>query len=119
MWLKRPDSLMDGILFASGVALVLGAIVIIKGASNGEQLLVPACQEVVVDVEKNGNVLAECPPGTYIEIDEAANVLCRCDAPRGPSRPPGLIFNDPMLTQPKNPDPEPARPPHDDKSTDI
>ena len=115
MWLKRPNALSDGILLATAIGLVLSAIVIIKGASSGEQYLVPLCQEVVVDVEKDGNILARCPAGTYIEIDTGANVLCRCPNGRAPDRAPTL-FIDPMPTEPKLT--EPPRP-RDDKSIQL
>lgn len=113
MWLPKPNALKDGVIFATACGLALSAIVIIKGASNGEQYLTPLCQEVVVAVEKKGNVLAQCPPGTHIEIDETTNVICRCGNQRMPiMREPSFMFNDPMPTEPPEPEPEL---PHDDK----
>lgn len=113
MWLSRPNALLDGILLASGFGLVLSAIVITKGTSDGQSYLMPLCQEVVATVEKKGNVLAQCPAGTYIEINDG-NVICRCGTHRTPIiEEPTLMFNDPMPTEPPEPAPEL---PHDDKS---
>jgi hypothetical protein len=114
MWFSRPNALLDGIIFVTAYGLALSAIVIIKGASNGEQYLAPLCQEVVVAVEKKGNVLAQCPPGTRIEIDETANVVCRCSDRRMPiMREPSFMFNDPMPTIPA------PFLPHDDKGIEL
>lgn len=110
MWSDRPNAFKDGVLVATALSLALLAIVITKGSNGGNALLVPQCQEVVVDVEKRGNILARCPVGTYIEIDDYGNVICRCGDRQAPTydKEPHL-FNDPMPTQPTLPAPFPQR----------
>lgn len=77
MWIKKPNALQDGLVAASVASLVLSAILIAKGTSSAEQQIVPQCQEVVAVIEQKGDVLAQCPANTYVEIVED-NVVCRC-----------------------------------------
>lgn len=107
MWSERPNALKDGLVLASSISLVMLAILIVKSVSGGNPLFGFQCQEVVVDVVKRGNILAECPAGTHIEIDEFTNVICRCEDRRSflLDREPSLMFNDPMPTKPTTPAP--------------
>jgi hypothetical protein len=83
MWTEHPRPFMDGLLMATAVGLVLSVIV-----SNGcrhEPAAVTSsqCQEVIVTVQKNGQVLARCPRGTRLDI-VGDYVVCRCGHSREP-----------------------------------
>lgn len=113
MWSERPNAFKDGLILSTAIGLTLVTILTLRGASNEKTLFVSQCQEVVVDIEKNGNILAQCPVGTYLQIVDG-NVICRCDKPRGPTDKEPSSYRDPMPTQPKIPDPFRF---HDDKGT--
>jgi len=76
MWTDQPKPLWDGTIIMIVVGLVFGTA--LKLASVGVQAPAPsACQEVVVVVERRGNVLAKCPAGTTLDI-VGEDVVCRC-----------------------------------------
>ena len=117
MWLKPPNSWRDGLIGATLFSLTVAAIFSITSTSDETNHRSSQCQEVVVDVEKKGNILARCPTGTYIDIVDN-NVICRCGVRRTVEslerEPDELVF--PPLEITPNPVP---RLPRDDKSIDI
>ena len=100
MWYDRPRPMSDGLVGA--IVGGLGLCVILSLRSAGDVKASPAseCQEVVVTVERQGNVLAHCPPGTYIDILES-EVVCRCGFSVGSENSP------PPATQNPEPPPKP------------
>lgn len=57
--------------------LVFYAIFTSRNVDRSETTSAQKCQEVVVQIEPTGHVLAQCPTGTYIEIVDG-DVICRC-----------------------------------------
>ena len=78
MWTECPDPLFDGLVVAGIVGLVFSAILAAKGASDEKSLQALKCQEVVIVAEKRGNILAQCPAGTYIDVLDSDVIVCRC-----------------------------------------
>ena len=77
MWTERPR-VLDGLIMATACGLVLGVIVSIGHDVEPVSPSLPQCQEVVVDVHNGEEILAQCPPGHWLDIVDNANVVCRC-----------------------------------------
>lgn len=84
MWTERPKVWTDGLIMATTVGLAMGLIVSIGSESDPTPAQLPSCQEVVVMVHPGEEVLAQCPQGTWLDIVDGVNVVCRCQAPREP-----------------------------------
>lgn len=117
MWIDPPHYFRDGVIAATAISLAFLAIFSATSTSDAK-MPVSQCQEVVVDVQKKGNVLARCPSGTYIEIVDD-NVVCRCGKrsyveKQEVSEPPPLVF--PPLEITPNPEPNPQR---DDRGIEL
>ena len=110
MWTELPRPLRDGMLAATAIAVAFASILILMSATQPTAATTPKCQEVIVTVEKQGNVLAQCPPETYIEILDNMTVYCRCGARRVPET--IEIHPDRSPNPLQNSEPPPA---HDDR----
>ena len=84
----------DG-LVVSTLAAALALAIGITTSVDREQPHTLQCQEVVINVDQRGNILAQCPVGTYIELVDS-NVICRCNKPHSiesvEELPPTLVF---------------------------
>ncbi len=108
MWTERPRPLRDGLLAAAAIAVALASILTL--ANVGTVVPTSKCQEVIVTVEKQGNVLAQCPPETYIEILDNMTVYCRCGERRVPES--VQIYRDRSPYPLQNPEPPPVSDDH-------
>lgn len=107
MWTDRPRAWTDGLLLATAVGMVLCVIVSIGRETDPVPATLPQCQEVVVIIHQDEEILATCPPGTWLDIVDNANVVCRCGEQRTPK-----FFITPRQT-PRKPQADPPR--KDDK----
>jgi hypothetical protein len=80
MWTERPRAWIDGLILATTCGLALCVIVSIGRDVGPTPPPNPQCQEVVVDVHNGEEILAQCPPGHWLDIVDNANVVCRCGA---------------------------------------
>lgn len=84
MWTERPRALVDGLLMVTALGLVMS--VIVSFGREPEQSAPPLtqCQEVVVSIHEGEEILAQCPSGTWLDIVDNLNVVCRCGQRREP-----------------------------------
>lgn len=114
MWTERPSAFRDGLVIATVVGLGLCSILSIKDVHP--QGLTSQCQDVVVNVENKGQILARCPPEMHIDIVNTF-VVCRCGEPKPGSvdnQLPFIVPNDPM-----NPNAEPPQKFDDRRGIDL
>lgn len=79
MWTERPRPYTDGLFTALCISgLIVAAIAILWGKGHEKPSVESQCQEVVANVAKRGYVLAQCPPGTWVDIVNDKYVICRC-----------------------------------------
>lgn len=78
MWTERLKPFRDGLVVPSIIALVVCTILTAWSAEDAKK---PSqalqCQEVVIELQEQGSVLAQCPAGTYVELEQGL-VVCRC-----------------------------------------
>jgi len=108
MWTERPVPVTDGLIIATSIGVALVAILSLWSAGDATRQPVSQCQEVVVIVERRGNVLARCPIGTYIDISDGANVVCRCGIDRQPTSVEVEPSDPPSSEETPNADPDPS-----------
>lgn len=85
MWSERPKAFSDGLVASTAISLSLLAILSLWNSGEAKKQPESLCQEVVVIVERRGNILAQCPVGTYLDISDGANAVCRCGIDRQPN----------------------------------
>ena len=74
----------DGLILVTAVGLVLCMIVSIGRETEQPSVAAPQCQEVVVTIHQGEEILAQCPQGTWLDIVDNLNVVCRCSPRREP-----------------------------------
>jgi len=84
MWTERPKMWTDGLIMATAMGLVMGLIVSIGCETERPSASHPQCQEVVVLVHQGEEILAQCPQGTWLDVVDGVNVVCRCGERRTP-----------------------------------
>src|SRR5579864_7522439 len=85
MWTERPRAITDGLLMVTAIGLSLSLIVSIGRESEQSAPPPTQCQEVVVLIHQGEEILAQCPSGTWLDIVDNLNVVCRCGSRREPT----------------------------------